>query len=826
MKSALLSITFFLLSSFVIASDVPVNFDAKPEAETAYSSFVFELDHESLASQLALAPREGSGAARSAQQVVLPMPDGSTQKLDVVYAPIIADGLAERYPEIRSYKVQGEGISGRIGFTYKGFHGMLFTEKGTVYIDRINEDADDYNAYYRNDFMEHHRSGKGHHCALDDEVSVELMENISRRGGDRSGEVLRTYRLALACTGEYTQFHGGSVSGALSAMVVTMNRVNGIYEREVSLTMEIIANNDDLIFTNPNSDPYTNNSGGAMLGQNQSTINGIIGSSGYDIGHVFSTGGGGIAALGSVCSSNSKARGVTGSFSPVGDPFDVDFVAHEIGHQFGGEHTFNGTSGSCGGGNREGTAAFEPGSGSTIMAYAGICNAHNIQNNSDDYFHAYSLDQIIQFSQFSNGNNCAATSNTGNNPPVVDAGTGGFHIPSETPFVLTGSATDPNGDDLTYAWEQMDLGPGGSPDSPFGDAPIFRSWDPVTIPERTFPRAVNVVIGNTVFGETYPTYSRNMTFRLTARDQNTAGGGVGFDEISFDVDGGSGPFEVTSPAASEQVQAGNGYVITWDVAGTDMAPVNCQNVIIELCTFSSGAFNVIETLATNTPNDGSETVNISTASIGTGRYVRVRAADNVFFNINEGQFVVVEPEAPEDFGISLTATPDQTNMLVELNWTDSFNNETYFMIERSLGNNFTFSLIDSVGANVTTYDDLTADMYGMNYYRVRAKNAGGYSQYSNEATYQGLGLDEVSASNVRVYPNPTSDRLSIEFNEPIETEEAQIIGENGKVVRVIRLNTAQGTQDISLEGLSAGQYWIRMTSSGAEKNLIPFQIIR
>ena len=297
------------------------------------------------------------------------------------------------------------------------------------------------------------------------------------------------------------------MSGALSAYVLTMNRVNGVYEREFAITMVLINNTHDLIFLDANSDPYTNSSGSQMLGQNQSTVNSIIGSSNYDIGHVFSTGGGGIASLRSVCSFQNKAKGVTGSNAPTGDPFDIDYVAHEMGHQFGGNHTQNN---SC---NRASDHAFEPGSASTIMGYAGIC-APNLQNNSDDYFHVHNYDEVISFAHNGNGNVCASISNTGNTPPEVTVPNGGFFIPIETPFRLEGSATDADGDDLKYCWEQMDLGPSGHPDSPSNNAPIFRSWEPSEEAFRVFPKMVNIIIRNTVLGETYPTYDRDLTFTV------------------------------------------------------------------------------------------------------------------------------------------------------------------------------------------------------------------------------------------------------------------------------------------------------------------------
>ncbi|MBT5977447.1 MAG: T9SS type A sorting domain-containing protein [Flavobacteriales bacterium] len=766
--------------------------------ETGYASFVFHLDEGLFKADLSAKSHSSKGTPTS---FFLPLPSGESLEVSIEESPIMAKALQMKFPEIKSYKISGEGIYGRMGFTYKGFHGMIFTPDGTVYIDNlVNTNA--YHSYYRHDYMAFYEFTKGHQCLVDDDHTITIPSNLKHER--KSGETLRTYRLALACTGEYASFHGGTVNGALSGMVGTMNRVNGVYEKDFAVTMEIIANNDTIIFLDANNDPYSNFSGFAMLGQNQSAITSYIGTSNFDIGHVFSTGGGGVASLSSVCSSSNKARGVTGNGSPTGDAFDIDYVAHEMGHQFGANHTQNND---C---NRVSSAAYEPGSASTIMGYAGICSP-NLQNNSDDYFHAGSYDEIMSNVEFGSGSSCDAATSTGNTAPTVNVGTGGFHIPIETPFVLAGSASDPDGDNLSYCWEEMDLGPSGNPQSPNGNAPIFRSWSPSSSNERTCPRIASVITGSLVIGETYPTYSRDLNFRLTVRDQNSAGGGVEYDEISFDVDGNSGPFVVTTPESGESVETGNSYLIEWDVAGTDQSPVNCQNVHIELCNFSGGQLNVQDTLKDDTPNDGEELVSIPTSWAGTGnKYIRVRAADNIFFSLNGGAFTLTNPTAPQGAEIVLVATPDYANSTVQLNWNDSFSNESHFMIERSLGSNSNFILMDSVPMDSTMYIDVNAIMTGNNFYRVYAKNFGGNSAFSNEVTYDPLGANYVSQNENSIFPNPTNGSATLRLGTIQGTALAVLLNSQGQFVKSYDVKT--GDTQLNLSGLAFGHYVLSIQS--------------
>jgi hypothetical protein len=592
------------------------------------------LDRQGMADFLSTLPLQESGAR--AVPIELPLPDGGYGRFAVLEYPMMAPELAARYPEIRTYA--GRGLDDptatvRLDMTPLGFHGLILSAQGSIYIDPFQRGDDiHYQSYYRRDFTSAKTLGG---CTVIDEDGMGAeIDHLVELGVPRSGGQLRTYRAAVAADGEYTQYFGGTVALALAAINVSMNRVDGVYQREVAVHMVLVPNEDQIIFTDPATDPYTNENGSAMLNQNQATCDSRIGTANYDIGHVFSTGGGGIAYLGCVCRSGVKAKGVTGSPSPVGDPYDIDYVAHEMGHQFGGNHSFNSVTLNCGGGNRVGSAAYEPGSGSTVMSYAGICGADNLQWHSDDYFVWYSLQEIIAYTTQSFGNACPVITATGVVDPVPEAGLGGFTIPVSTPFELTGSAVTTGAP--TYCWEESDLGPAGSPNNPSGNAPIFRSFDGVATPWRTFPKTSDLINNVHTIGELLPTYARSLSFKMTVRDFQDGGVGVAWDAISFFV-AAVGPFTVTSPNTSVTWPAGSDQTVTWNVNGTDVAPVSCDSVNIYLSLDNGNSFPLM--LAHGLPNNGSATVTLPFVA-STHSRIKVKAADNVFFDISNTNFTI------------------------------------------------------------------------------------------------------------------------------------------------------------------------------------------
>jgi len=575
----------------------------------------FELDMQQLEDILAEAPLRFSEASYGTPVIFkLPMPNGEMERFQIFDAPIMHDELAAKYPYIHSYA--GVGLddptaSLRFDVTQFGFHAMVLSGKHSgVFIDPYARgNTEYYISYYKKDFhskkkLECHFKGDA-----DMDADVSQMESVQ---GDC---MFRTYRLALACTGEYAQFHGGNVPDVMAAFNTSMTRVNGIYERDAGLTMVLVPNNDTLIFLNAGTDPYTNNNGGAMLGENQTTCDNLIGTANYDIGHVFSTGGGGIASLNAPCNGD-KAQGVTGQGSPVGDSFDIDYVAHEMGHQYGARHTQNND---C---NRSNSSSMEPGSASTIMGYAGICNP-NVQFNSDAYFHAISIQEIANNIVNGSGGNCPVLTDPGNNAPTIDAGNSSYALPVSTPFRLTGIATDMDGDSLTYCWEQMDNTPAPMPPQSTNTAgPAFRSFDPVPEPYR--------LSGFDDDWEELPSVSRDMNFRVTVRDNNQGVGCTEEDDLTLNFTADAGPFLVLNPNTAVEWLVGEPQTITWDVAGTDAAPVSCDNVDILLST--DGGLTYTDTLATSVPNNGAFNITVPNVSSTTCR-VMIFCSDNVFFDI-------------------------------------------------------------------------------------------------------------------------------------------------------------------------------------------------
>ncbi len=602
------------------------------------------LDGGRFAALAQTAPREEGTSARASDVIVpLPLPDGGIARFRIVETAVMAPELAAQFPDIRTWlghDVDDPASTVRLDWTPLGFHAMVLSpSRGRYFIDPWSlGDTQNYLSYYGRDYVPAPGSRPTRLPPVDvlgKAAAKALAQALGPTAQKSSGTQLRTYRLAVAATVEYSAKFGGTVPNVQAAIVTAINRVNGIYETEVAVRMQLVANNSSLIYT-AEPDPYTNDDGTAMLGQNQTNVTTVIGSANYDIGHVFSTGGGGIAGLGVVCSAGNKARGVTGSSNPVGDGFYVDYVAHEIGHQFNAEHSFNGNADNCGGGNRNASTAYEPGSGSTIMGYAGICGAQDLQAHSDPYFHSVSFDEIVTFTTEGGGSACGSVTSTGNTLPSATVPLGGFTVPARTPFALTGAGGDADGDAITYNWEEYDLGSAGAPGRDTV-APFFRSWPASTGPTRIFPRLSNLLAGTLATGEVLPNITRALNFRMTVRDNRAGGGGVVYAPFTFNVTTTAGPFQVTAPNTNVTWAGGSTQTVTWNVANTASAPVSCANVDILLSTDGGNTFPTV--LAAATANDGSAPVTLPAVTTTTAR-VMVACSTSIFFDISNTNFAI------------------------------------------------------------------------------------------------------------------------------------------------------------------------------------------
>ncbi|OWY25003.1 hypothetical protein C7N43_17450 [Sphingobacteriales bacterium UPWRP_1] len=590
------------------------------------------------------APAEFTPAAsqtKSLPVLALPLPQGGQLLFHIMEAPLMEASLAAMHPGIKTYRgfaVAQPHISMCLTLSESGVFALVLTDEGLMTLEPMPESftPGTHLVYFDNRIPD-----TGFLCGVTDNRHQHLPGNDYRGSCGGNGGTLKTYRIAIAATGELTTQYGGA-SGATDFIVATLSGISLIFERELSVRLTLIAGNNSLIFTNPATDPFDPNS--ASLPNNaQSGIATVLNNSQYDIGHVFhysGSGNSGIAGLGVVCENGSKGKGWSSIFNLPLSRW-VLLVSHEIGHQFGATHSFYGTESACS--QRSTAGAYEPGSGTTIMSYQGICGTQNVGSSRDDYFHAVSLQQMLAY--IGAGATCSANAATGNTPPAANANPAGsaYTIPIQTPFELTGTATDADGDALTYCWEEFDTdgSAGGPPNNAATSttAPLFRSFLPVATPSRMFPQLSDILSNTQTIGEILPAVARTINFRLTVRDNNPAGGAFDCDATSVTVTAASGPFNITSQnsAATWSANGSNTATVTWNVANTTAAPVSCANVNILFST--DGGLTFPYTLAGNTPNDGTHTFVIPSYPTSAGR-VKVAASGNIFFDINNANITL------------------------------------------------------------------------------------------------------------------------------------------------------------------------------------------
>ena len=599
--------------------------------------------------------------------ISLPMPDGRLENFEIWESPIMESGLASRYPTIKTYK--GKGVDNptlvtRLGVTKLGFHAMIQSPEGTIFIDPL---ATNQTKYYTASYAKHGTVSKEIenvqlNCGSTAPQNREGLTNEtpSKSRNQNVPVDLFIYRAAIACTGEYAAYHNATSKEDIIARYNTiLNRANMVFERDVAIRMVLIDETEDIIFLDAETDPYENgNVLGAAFTQNAAVIENRISRDKFEIGHVFiancTTGGGavGVAAFGSACEAN-RAAGASCQFYND-SRFAVELFAHEAGHQLAASHTW----GNCPGSEQQistGTA-YEPGSGSTIMSYSGACgSANNVQNLADDYFHSGNVEQMI--TEKLRESSCSNVITTGNNHPVITSTyTDGFFIPLSTPFELKGEATDEDGDVLSYCWEQINTGPAVPLGEPLRTAPSFRSFPPTSTPNRSFPRSPDLINNRSTNYEVLPTYTRNLKFRLTVRDNNVEAGGIDWQDVSFEATEDAGPFLVTFPNnVADVLNAGSLSEITWNVAGTNGSRVNCQKVNILLSTDRGATYPHV--LVENTDNDGSQSVTIPDVLSDRAR-VKIEAADNIFFDISNQDISIISPTS-EGFSFATSIQTEQ-----------------------------------------------------------------------------------------------------------------------------------------------------------------------
>ncbi|MBQ0737079.1 reprolysin-like metallopeptidase [Aquimarina celericrescens] len=728
---------------------------------------LFELNSKQAASVLKSAP---SRTQQKSSTTVMELPvKGELKRFRILEASILDKDLQQRFPDIRSfvgYGIDDPTAIARFSFSKIGLHAMITSgNHKTMYIDPYTKDKVSYISYSKDNLPANPDTFE---CFVEDNFKSNFSEQQLPTTKNANDSRLRTFRLAIACTGEYSQFHlnnQGIGSGAsdqikkeavLAAVNTTMTRVNGIFERDLALTMVLVSNNTDIIFLNANTDNLSNNNASALINESQTVCDQFIGSSNYDIGHAFSTGGGGLAQLRSPCT-NSKARGITGQGSPIGDPYDVDYVAHEMGHQYGGNHTQNN---SC---NRS-SASVEPGSASTIMGYAGICSP-NVQSNSDAYFHAISIQEMWQ--NISQGNStCGSQSNTGNAAPTANAGQD-FTIPASTPFILEGNASDTNaGNTLTYCWEQMDSQPATMPPSSTSTGgPAFRSLNPTTSPDRYMPALSTVINGQTSSTwEVVPSVSRTMNFRLTVRDNASGGGSTASDNTRITVAGAAGPFVVSAPNSNLNWAAGSTQTVTWNVAGTTGNGINASNVDILLSTDGGNTYPI--TIVSAVPNDGSQNITVPN-TVGTQNRIMVRGSGHIFYDISNTNFEITpgsgnDTQAPTNPANLVTSNITQTT--IDLSWNASTDNVGVTGYDVYQGNTIV-STVTTTNYQVTGLSENTAYSFS-----VKAKDAAGNeSGFSNIVNATTLPVDTgdneaPSAPTALAASNITQTTIDLSWN--------------------------------------------------------------
>lgn len=624
----------------VAPSEMPRSFDAKN-----YSLFTLNQNEiKGLFNSLTQHPE-------SSLELSLPTPDNKMMVFKVWSTPIFGAGENNHVDYIQTFtaqSVEDPSITAKLDYTLFGFRALVLNGDKSYLIDPYSNVADGYYAvFYEKDLL-HKTNFNGcttqslHQLGLQDAIDIQPSSTANKS----NGSVRHVYRLAMSCTGEYAQAVAGAnptKAMVMSVIASTVNRVNAIYEKELSVSFNLIPNNDAIVYTDPATDPYSCNTNlDCLIGEVENHISTTIGNSNFDIGHILATAGGGLAALSAVCANGAKASGTSSSTGPN----DYHVILHEMGHQFGANHTFSANTGGCNG-NGEELNAYEPGSGSTIMSYGGLCDPNNVTNSSDNYF---SVPSLLEINNILTGQGSTCGDIVPGTAPVAfdDFSDTLFYIPKNTPFELRGpeaTSTQANST-ITYVWEQFDLGNFGQTEEENGDAeegPLFRSYTPTANRSRVFP-TVNYILDGSYsgVGERLPQKEREMNFKYTARSASQSWGTFKFTDYNvklmvLDVD----EFRVTGPASDETWNPGEVKTITWDKGGTVDAPINCGFVNIYLSLDDGLTFPYV--IVMNAPNTGSYDYTVYDVNTTKGR-IKVQGTGQAFMDIGKGKLKITGTE--------------------------------------------------------------------------------------------------------------------------------------------------------------------------------------
>ncbi|UCE93167.1 MAG: proprotein convertase P-domain-containing protein [Flavobacteriaceae bacterium] len=614
----------------------------------------FELDFDRLENELKILGNMGSKSKSEHVLSSFPNAKGEMEVFRIVQYSVMHEELAAKFPNNKSYKgVSVEDPSKMIYFsmTEVGLSAVITShDRKNTMIEPMTRNRRFYKVFNQSSLQ----GEKQVRCYTE---SAEVLPDNEKRINKKNDQgFVKVYKLALSANGEYSVYHirkqdaiqssnEQKKSIVMAALTTAITRVNAVLERDLAVRFELVADNDKLIFLRPQDDPFDNNfiKPDVMLDQNQATCDKIIGKDNYDLGHVFSTTGG-VAKIGVICSDGLKAQGVSGSLEPDGDVFYYDVVTHEFGHQLGANHTFNGDEDSCGlEGQRIDYTAVEPGSGSTLMAYAGYCGSQNIQSHSGTYFHGISLEEINAFIGSEGSADCAVKEPflQNLNQPQVNAGKD-YLIPFGTPFKLDAEAFDIDGDQLSFCWEQMDAGAGSVPPHPDSKSGAsYRSYAPSESSVRYFPELESIRKGNVSSKwEVTPDTDRNLNFKITVRDNNKEAGRLDSDDLLLTTTTSAGPFKVISQnEATDFWEPGTQEIIKWDVAGTNSNGINVSRVNILLSVDGGRSFDI--ELASNVSNNGIHFITVPQLQSPNCR-IMVEAVGNIFFSVNQYRFSIGE----------------------------------------------------------------------------------------------------------------------------------------------------------------------------------------